>query len=202
MWKEHYSKIKKEKHPPAYTLRKALEFITNQDNITEKTAVDLGCGNGVDTFALLENGFSVVAIDSNPNSLLYLQQNLAPEHSKLLKFNNVSFENIKEFPLAYLVNASFSLPFCHPNQFDNLWSNIIKCISPEGIFCGHFFGPQDSWSSNSDMTFHNIQDVKNLFDKFELLYFNEISKKGKTLSGKEKFWHVFHIVAKKKHPQK
>ncbi|GAL82438.1 hypothetical protein JCM19274_2955 [Algibacter lectus] len=52
------------------------------------------------------------------------------------------------------------------------------------------------------MTFHNLQTVKKLFEGFELLYFEETAKNGKTLSGKEKFWHVFHVVAKKHHSTK
>ncbi|MEP1487751.1 MAG: class I SAM-dependent methyltransferase [Algibacter sp.] len=199
MWKAHYDKIKKEKHPPAYTLSQTLNLISSKDKFK---AIDLGCGNGIDTFAMLEKGFDVLAIDKDSNAQLLLQKQISPKDMVRLNFQNSSFENLDELPSADLVNASFSLPFCHPHQFEKLWLNILNCISPEGFFCGHFFGPKDSWSSNSDMTFHNLQAVKKLFEGFELLYFEETAKNGKTLSGKEKFWHVFHVVAKKHHSTK
>ncbi|MEP5340896.1 MAG: class I SAM-dependent methyltransferase [Algibacter sp.] len=199
MWKAHYDKIKKEKHPPAYTLSQTLNLTSSKDKFK---AIDLGCGNGIDTFAMLEKGFDVLAIDKDSNAQLLLQKQISPKDMVRLNFQNSSFENLDELPSADLVNASFSLPFCHPHQFEKLWLNIINCISPEGFFCGHFFGPKDSWSSNSDMTFHNLQAVKKLFEGFELLYFEETAKNGKTLSGKEKFWHVFHVVAKKHHSTK
>ena len=199
MWKAHYDKIKKEKHPPAYTLSQTLNLISSKDRFK---AIDLGCGNGIDTFAMLEKGFDVLAIDKDPNAQLLLQKQISPKDMVRLNFQNSSFESLDELPSADLVNASFSLPFCHPHHFEKLWSNIFSCINPEGFFCGHFFGAKDSWSSNSDMTFHNLQTVKKLFEGFELLYFEETAKNGKTLSGKEKFWHVFHVVAKKHHSTK
>ncbi|GAL63733.1 class I SAM-dependent methyltransferase [Algibacter lectus] len=198
MWKAHYDKIKKEKHPPAYTLSQTLNLISSKDKFK---AIDLGCGNGIDTFAMLEKGFDVLAIDKDSNAQLLLQKQISPKDMVRLNFQNSSFESLDELPSADLVNASFSLPFCHPHQFEKLWLNIINCISPK-FFCGHFFGSKDSWSSNSDMTFHNLQTVKKLFEGFELLYFEETAKNGKTLSGKEKFWHVFHVVAKKHHSTK
>lgn len=202
MWEAHYDKIGKEKHPPAHTLSQTFNFISDRDNFKEFRAIDLGCGNGVDTFAMLEKGFNVLAIDKDPNSFLHLQKGLNSNLMERLNFQNSSFENLGELPSADLINASFSLPFCHPHQFEKLWSNIISSTNPEGFFCGHFFGPEDSWSSNNDMTFHNLKTVKMLFKGFELLYFEETAKNGKTLSGKEKFWHVFHVVAKKLHSAK
>jgi len=196
MWKTHYDKINQEKHPAALTLRKTLNLINN-DGINTGTAIDLGCGNGVDTLAMLEQGFEVLAIDQDPNAALHLQSINTPYIERLC-FQKSSFECLNELPLTNLVNATFSLPFCHPNQFEKLWHNITHCINSEGYFCGHFFGPRDSWSSNANMTFHHLESVKNLFEGFELVYFEETEKQGKTLSGKAKLWHVFHVVAKKK----
>ncbi|GAL82437.1 hypothetical protein JCM19274_2954 [Algibacter lectus] len=39
MWKAHYDKIKKEKHPPAYTLSQTLNLISSKDKFK---AIDLG----------------------------------------------------------------------------------------------------------------------------------------------------------------
>lgn len=198
MWKVHYDKVGKENHPPAYTLSQALVLMKSKGDLNEFKAIDLGCGNGVDTFAMLNEGLEVLAIDKESDSLLHIQKSIKTEHIPKVTFKNTSFESLKELPSVDLVNATFSLPFCHPDKFENLWAVILKSINTKGYFCGHFFGVKDSWSSNNEMIFHDENAIKSLFEGFELLYFKETTKEGKTLSGKEKFWHVFHVVAQKK----
>ena len=48
------------------------------------------------------------------------------------------------------------------------------------------------------MTFHSKNDIEFLFSDFKVEAFKEVNKVGKTISGKEKHWHVFHVVARKK----
>ncbi|CAM1334923.1 methyltransferase domain-containing protein [Tenacibaculum aestuariivivum] len=198
MWKVHYDKVSKENHPPAYTLSQALVLMKGKGDLSGFKAIDLGCGNGVDTFAMLSEGLEVLAIDKESDSLLHIQKYINTEHTSKVNFKNTSFESLKELPSVNLVNTTFSLPFCHPDKFENLWTIILKSINAKGFFSGHFFGKEDSWSSNNEMIFHDEKGIKSLFEDFELLYFKETTKKGKTLSGKEKFWHVFHVVAQKR----
>ena len=48
------------------------------------------------------------------------------------------------------------------------------------------------------MVFFNKTQVLELFkDSFDIVFFNEIEKNGKTALGKEKHWHIFNIIAKK-----
>lgn len=47
------------------------------------------------------------------------------------------------------------------------------------------------------MVFLSKEQVLNLFDKFEIIDFQEIEKDGKTGLGKIKHWHTFDIIAKK-----
>lgn len=197
MWKLHYDKIKEENYPISYTLKKAFQVLSQENELEKPLAIDLGCGNGVDTFALLDGGFSVLAIDKNPDCLSELKQGVENNLRKNLVFQNLSFEDIDFLPSSYIVNASFSLPFCHPDEFNKLWTIIKGGIKPKGFFCGHFFGPNDSWSSNNKMTFLDLQNIKELLGEFEIFVLEETSKAGKTISGKEKFWHVFHVVARK-----
>lgn len=96
-----------------------------------------------------------------------------------------------------LVNACFSLPFCHPENFDSLWKKIVESIFPNGRFAGHFFGINDSWATDPEKTFHKKEQILNLFTGFELDFFEEIEKAGKSIDGKEKNWHVFHNCSKK-----
>ncbi|MBG6130992.1 trans-aconitate methyltransferase [Aquimarina sp. EL_43] len=198
-WNTHYHYFDQKKHPPAATLRNALALSQKlQINPQDKQAVDLGCGNGVDTFALLQDKWNVLAIDQQNEALLRIKENTPDTYKQQLQLRLNSFENIDTLPNCQLINATFSLPFCHPDHFDTLWNIITSSISKKGIFSGHFFGTNDAWSSNPEMTFHTEKQIKAMFNRFDLTHCKEIEKQGKTISGKEKYWHVFHIVAQKK----
>ena len=49
------------------------------------------------------------------------------------------------------------------------------------------------------MVFLSKSQVLDLFENFfEIIYFNEVEKDGKTGLGKLKHWHIYNIIAKKK----
>ena len=194
-WGTHYNKLKEKKFPPSATLLKALALFKSE-NLSTKYAIDLGCGTGIDTMELLEKGWKVTAIDNQMEALNQLQQHMYPFFDQDLKVIHNSFEFIN-LPAAHLINASFSLPFCHPDHFEDLWKNIENAITVGGRFAGHFFGTNDSWVTNDKMTFLNEKQVCHLFDSFSVEWMEESERDGKTIGGKEKHWHVFHVVAKK-----
>ncbi len=198
-WNTHYQYFDQKKYPPAATLSNGIAFLQETlFNQQDKQAIDLGCGNGVDTFALLRDMWNVVAIDQQHEALLRIKENTPETYKDHLELRLNSFESLKKLPDCQLLNATFSLPFCHPDHFDTLWNIIISSITKNGLFCGHFFGTNDSWNSNQEMTFHTNKQIKTMFHQFDLIKCKEIEKQGKTVSGKEKYWHVFHVVAQKK----
>lgn len=199
-WDSHFKNFDTKKYPPATTLIDALKGYRKSFPIKKsKLAIDLGCGSGTDTFALLGDNWNVVAIDKQKEALLRIKENVADDIlSKKLQLRLDTFENIKELPVCELINATFSLPFCNPTYFSTLWKVITSSIKSKGVFCGHFFGVNDSWCSNSEMTFHTKQQVFILLQDFDVEYCKEVEKNGKTLSGIEKHWHIFYVVAKKK----
>lgn len=68
----------------------------------------------------------------------------------------------------------------------------------DGYFVGNFFGLKDSWAEiKPRMVFLSKEQVLNLFEKFEIIQFEENEKDGKTGLGKIKHWHTFDIIAKK-----
>ena len=65
---------------------------------------------------------------------------------------------------------------------------------------GNFFGVNDSWAKIKDkMVFLSKEQVLELFDNFQIIYFEEIEKDGKTSLGKMKHWHLYEKIAKKKY---
>ncbi len=185
-------------HQPFETLVKAMALFTAQKKreATEYFAIDLGCGAGRDTFALLAQGWRVLAIDKQLEAIKRIQAGVPPDQKARLQTQVAAFEEVT-LPPADLVNASFSLPFCSPPYFDRFWSQIVRAVRPGGRFAGQFFGKQDSWADDPTMTFHTAEQIVQLLRGFELELFKEVNEDGQTALGEPKHWHVFSVVAQK-----
>lgn len=157
-------------------------------------AVDLGCGTGRDTIALLKSGWTVWAIDGQQEAIDRLLE-AAPAtgrlHVQVAEFQEASW------PRCDLVTSSFALPFCPPEAFPQVWERVTSSIRVGGRFSGHLFGDRDGWAAEPEMTFHGRDEALELFDAFELEQFEEQEEDGRTAVGRPKHWHVFHVVARK-----
>jgi tellurite methyltransferase len=194
-WLEHYKATAG--RCPSDPLTKALAlFESEMRSKRRRFGIDLGCGGGRDTFELLRRGWRVLAVDSEPEIIQWINSTVSPKYQAQLQTRVAFFEQLK-LPKCDLINASYSLPFCPPSQFDSLWRRIVVSLSTEGRFAGHLLGIRDAWSKDTDKTFHTIQQTANLLHAFEVEYFNEDEREGPTASGRRKHWHVFSIVARK-----
>lgn len=184
-------------HQPFQTLVKTMAlFAAEPAEAGGRFAIDLGCGAGRDTFALLAGGWQVLAVDRQPEAIRRVLAGVPPDQQAQLETRVAAFETLL-LPPADLVNISFSLPFCTPQQFAGFWQQIVAAIRPGGRFAGQFFGPQDSWAGNAGMTFHTREQIEQLLGGFKIEYFKEIEEDGQTAIGDSKHWHVFHVVARK-----
>lgn len=157
-------------------------------------ALDIGAGALNDTRYLLEKGYYVDAVDSNP-SILGLGRNLNTNvHIFVSTFDRFHFP-VEKYDL---VNAQYSLPFNSPRTFDTVFTQVTNSLKPGGVFTGQFFGTEDSWSEDEEMTFHTEEEVKKLLEPYKVHVFRERKEGGRTASGEAKFWHVFNIIAEKK----
>lgn len=158
-------------------------------------AIDLGCGSGRDTFALLAGGWRVHAIDSESEGLKRLAARLDDNGRKRITTICARFEDVA-FPSADLVNASFCLPFCAPESFPRVWQGITEALPPGGLFAGHLFGIRDEWAS-CGLTVHDRPEVEALFAGFDMISLDETENEGVTAKGTQKRWHLFEIVARR-----
>lgn len=108
----------------------------------------------------------------------------------------MAFEEDVQLPKAHLIHAGFSLPFCSPARFDALWGAVVDALLPGGRFVGQLFGPRDSWANRTNMTFHTLEEVRDLCSCFEVESFQEVDEDGRAVSG-PKHWHLFHIIGRK-----
>jgi len=159
-------------------------------------AVDLGCGTGRDTFELLRRGWRVTAIDSEPEALRRLLAGVAAGDRGALETQAARYEDAV-LSQCDLVNASWSLPFCAPASFREVWDRVEGALRPGGRFCGQLFGDRDGWAPKDDITFLTRNEAERLLDAFEVERLDEVEEDSQTAVGDPKHWHVFHVVARK-----
>ncbi len=160
-------------------------------------AIDLGCGEGIETLALLQAGWRVLAFDREPEGIARLKVRTPPELVDRLEARELPFEMINLLPRADLIHAAYSIPFCTPEYFPTLWRLITESLNTGGRFVGQLFGVNDAWSANRAMTFHTADGVATLFDGFTFESYQEFEGERPTALGDLKHWHVFHLIARK-----
>ncbi len=193
-WSRYYAAARNE---PRETLLYALQRF-DQEEIRDPFAVDLGCGTGQDTTELLRRGWRVLAIDGQAAAIerLHERADLPATAAERLQTKISTFEQA-EWPDTDLVNSSFALPFCPPGAFPAVWQRIETSLRPGGRFSGQLFGDRDGWSGEQDMTFQTRTQVERLLASFDVEQLEEIEEDGATATGKEKHWHLFHVIARK-----
>ena len=159
-------------------------------------AVDLGCGEGRDTVELLRRGWRVHAIDGHPMGLELLRARIGAEDARHIECVLAGMEDVT-WPKCRLMNASFSLPFCAPARFGDLWRRVVESIEPGGRFSGQLFGDRDEWAKLPDRSHQSRAELDGRFAGFLLEELREEERDSPDAEGRAKHWHVFHIVARK-----
>ncbi|MCX6047557.1 MAG: class I SAM-dependent methyltransferase [Chloroflexi bacterium] len=174
----------------------ALAHFAASSLVTQpRQAIDLGCGDGTETLALLENNWQVLAIDQQAEAIRRVQAKVPVNYQTRLETRVGAFEELI-LPPADFIYAGYSLPFCAPTHFASLWAKIVTALPIGGRFAGQLFGNHDSWTSDPTMNFHTAEQAKQRFGQFELESWQEVEEDGNAFSG-PKHWHIFHIIARK-----
>jgi tellurite methyltransferase len=189
-WSSYYDAARD--NTPRPTLIAALNSLNGPPGF----AIDLGCGAGTDTLALLTQGWRVQAIDAEEDALLRLERRVPAAMRDRLRLTLSRFETL-DLPKANLVNASFALPFCMPAKFDYLWASIAVALDPSGMFAGHLFGNNDTWSGLAHINTHTRFQVEGLLAGWKIVQLLESEWDGTAATGEAKHWHLFEIVARR-----
>ena len=145
---------------------------------------------------MLERGWSVVAIDAEEEAIRRVRRRVGPELVARLR-TNVSLMEDVEIPSADLVWASYSLFFCHPDRFPDLWARIGIALREGGRFAGQVLGDRDTWASLPDRSAFTAREARSLFDDTYVVERFEEEEEDEEDDGESKHWHVFHVVARK-----
>jgi SAM-dependent methyltransferase len=191
-WSRYYEE--QERTEPRDLLVEVLDAF--EDEARSGVAVDLGCGQGIDTAELLRRGWDVVAIDASEEGIRRLRRRIPGDHAERLATLVAPMEDVAVVE-ADLIHAGFSLPYCRPEAFPDVWEGIRSALRPGGRFAGQLFGVRDTWAtSKDDMTFFELERARGLFDGLELESFVEEEEDGEAW-GEMKHWHVFHAIARR-----
>jgi SAM-dependent methyltransferase len=203
-WPRYFDAVRGQ--PARETLVRALDVFDLKragdggERANSRLAVDLGAGSGRDTFELLRRGWRVISIDSSAEGLDELRRATPDEARDRLQTVHARYEDAT-WTTCELVNASFSIPHTDPAHFPALWGAIERSIKPGGRFAGQFFGVRDGWAQKPDgltRTYHTREQVEEMLSAFEVEWFDEVEREGKNAFGDPKYWHVFHVVGRKR----
>lgn len=188
-WKEYFENTKNNKARP--NLVKALSFVKDREQVLE-----LGAGALTDSVFLLKEGFTMItAVDKEP--IAQKVANMLPKEH--FSYVISTFESL-EYPENKfdLINAQFSLPFIHPEVFTEVFKKIVGSLKKEGVFVGHLYGKNDEWAlSEKSMTFHTVDEVRELLSGLEIIDFQEKEWDKPTAEGSMKHWHTFLFIVRK-----
>jgi trans-aconitate methyltransferase len=157
-----------------------------------RTAVDLGCGAGIETAALLRAGWQTYAIDAAPGTAERLRR---IAEGGPLTVRETDLAALDRLPAADLVYAGYALPYVAGAAFDRLWRLIRDCLRPGGWLAVNLFGDRDEWAGTPGETFLDEAAARRLVDGLELVRFAEEDADGPAYGG-AKHWHVFDIIAR------
>ena len=157
--------------------------------------MDIACGAGVETHALLQAQWRVYAFDADPVTpeAVFARTRYVP--GAHLAVEHKQFADITELPAAHLIYAGYALPYVEPDDFARVWDVVRRALQPGAVFAGNLFGDHDSWAADSSATYLAAPAARALFDGMELVKFDEAEGSGPSFSG-EKYWHTYDVLAR------
>jgi SAM-dependent methyltransferase len=183
-WAGYYAAL--DGRPPRPLLLQALQ--TYGEVAAGATALDLGAGNGIESRVLLDAGFAVTAVDSQPAAVARLRE--LPVTVLPVPMQDADLPSVD---LAY---AGYALPFCPPDRFPDTWRRLVAAVRPGGLLACDLFGTGDDWASDEPtMTFLDRTQVTALLAGLDVQRLAEIDEEGSSFNG-PKHWHRFEIVAR------
>ena len=74
--------------------------------------------------------------------------------------------------------------------------NLMENVNQSGFFVGNFLGKEDDWINSK--TTVDKDELLAYFKDFRVCYFSEEKYHKDGLTKKDKFWHVYTIIAQKR----
>lgn len=187
-WEAYYARLAGRATRPLFERVRSIYLAAG----ATRTAVDLGCGDGTETLAMLDDGLSVTAIDESPSSIKRVQERAGSRPG--LRTIQARLEEV-ELPDTDLVYSGLTLPFCQPDQFPALWDRVCDSLRPNGLIAVHLFGDRHGWM-REEMTFVTNDQLGGLVSGLAVLDLREIDEVLPSATGDQVRMHIFDLVAR------
>ncbi len=189
------------KRPPRDLLLQVLQHIEWEGRAPRRRrAIEIGFGAGNDTLELLRRGWQVLAIDAEASAAEFLAGRVPDAWRSRLTTLVAPMEGLR-FPRTDLVYASFSLPFCDPDRFPELWRNLRSAVRPGGHVAVVLFGDRDEWHGRRRFSFHSRRQVAGLSRGWKTEMLRETVEEGRSFEG-PKHWHFFELILEAPRPRR
>lgn len=194
-WAAYYQKVAGRPLRPLFV--QAMTYYADSLNAVPggRSALDLGCGDGTETLALLHHGWQVFAVDQHADAIARVEAG-APADQRHRLTTHCALMEEATFPHVDLIYAGLSLPFCPPAAFPIVWQKLVAALPVGGRFAGHLFGDRDAWAG-PDLTFQTVTEARALFAGFAIESFTEFEEDAPTALQGIKHWHFFEVIARK-----
>ncbi len=157
-------------------------------------ALDLGCSALRDTKILLDKGFEVTEVDGDSETLKYSEAIENEKfHHKIAQFEEFDFPT-QEYDLAVAIN---SLSFIQKDKFDLVFARLKDSVKIGGILYCTFFGNNHEWVKNEKSLFFNEEQVKELFDDFDIRRLMHDDLVQNNPAGVPVHWHNIVVIARR-----
>lgn len=129
--------------------------------------LDLGCGSGRDSLYLIERGFGVTAVDGS-GELCELASIHIGQDVLQMQFSELDFDEVFDG-----IWACASLLHTTPDEFEEIFGKVIKCLKPGGVLYmsfkhGEFSGFRNGRYFN-DFKSKEMKDIISRFPELNLL---------------------------------
>ena len=191
-----------------------LESFIN--SIPEGKALDLGGGEGKNSFFLAQNGFEVETVDKNSQSLEKCQ-NFADQHKLQIQtiLSNIKGFDLKEGKYTLIISTA-ALDFLKKSEIEPLVKKMKKALHKNGYIFLMVFSSDDPMYQKiisiglkeiEENTFYlpkfkihrhffTLQELKEMFQDLKIIYLEQ--RKIKDIGhGKSHFHNVIEILAQK-----
>jgi tellurite methyltransferase len=157
-------------------------------------AIDLGCGDGADTFELLRQGWTVLAVDRQPAAIALVDRN-APEPYRPRLQTLVADFTALALTAADLIYCGWSLPHCPAARFTHTWHTIRAALQPHGRLAAHLLGHRDDWAPDPTSSAFDRNALDTLLAGLAVEHLEETEEDRDSFDG-PKHWHYYEIIAR------
>ncbi|ARU39869.1 hypothetical protein CCB80_01450 [Armatimonadetes bacterium Uphvl-Ar1] len=180
-WSDYFNAAKELGPNPFYSI---LERYVGDE---PGRVVELGFGAGAGIGWWLDRGWEVLGVDADQGMCDHARS-IYGDRVEVIQagYSDVDWGEVD------VVAAVFALFFAGETEFWATWSKIREHVLSGALFGGQLIGPGDDWAV--DHISVTREQVEEMCLGLNVLYFEDVRRRGKTVFGAEKEWHVFHLV--------